>query len=390
MIKVVVIAGTHEERTLVQAAVDGTSMARAVDLLNFPVNATDLIVRQAQETNADVLLVDIPHDNPSTALRALDYFQSEFPKAAIFAIGDTSQPQVIIQAMRAGAREFLPRPAHVNHLVEAFARLTSQRACKNTENRGTLYTVLNAKGGSGATTVAVNLAMALQGLHGSTALVDLAPLGHTALHLNVKPAFTVLDTIRNLHRLDADLLGSYMVRCPSGLQALAGITEPFEAEPANADFARLLDVLLNYYSHVVVDCSARYDAMTRGVCDLSHSVLLVAQTDVVSLWSASQVHNYLRTSGNRDNVRLILNRYRKASGFTETDVEQLTHTRVLWKVPNHFPLVSNAIERGTPVTQQNHSEIASSFVGLATALTGAPVPQKPKARHAWVLSRSQA
>jgi len=390
MIKVIVIAGTNEQRTMVQAAVDGTSIARAVDGLTFPVKATDLIVRQAQETNPDVVLVDIPPDNPSAALRSLDFFRAELPKAAIFAIGDTNQPQVIIQAMRAGAREFLSRPAHVNHLVEAFARLASLREGKKSEGRGTLYTVIDAKGGSGATTVAVNLAMAMHGLRGGTALVDLAPLGHAALHLNAKPPFTVIDAIKNLHRLDATLLEGYMVRCPNGLRLLAGINEPMEVEPANADFARLLDLLLDHYSDVIVDCSARYDTTTRSICELSKWVLLVAHTDVVSLWSAAQIHNYLRASSDRDNVRLILNRYRKVAGFTDADAEQLTHTPLLWKVPNQFAHVSSSIDRGVPVTEKNHSEIASSFVGLATALAGMQGEEKPTARRPWVLSRSNA
>ena len=90
-----------------------------------------------------------------------------------------SQPQVIVSAMRAGAREFIERPTTTTDLLEAFVRLTAaQRKVQPGGTRGKVFTVVNAKGGSGATTVAVNLALALQAAHGNTALVDMAPLGH--------------------------------------------------------------------------------------------------------------------------------------------------------------------------------------------------------------------
>ena len=89
----------------------------------------------------------------------------------------------------------------------------------------------NAKGGSGATTVAVNLALALQSAHGQAALVDLAPLGHCSLHLNVKPVFSVTDATRNLHRMDSSLLESFMTRHNGGLQLLAGSNVPGRSIP---------------------------------------------------------------------------------------------------------------------------------------------------------------
>ena len=125
MINVVTVAAEGEQRTLLQAAVDGTAMARTVDMVPYPASPDDLLIRRIQDVNPGVIVVDISPESTAPALRALELLRSELPKAAIFAVGDVSQPQVIIHAMRAGAREFLQRPAHVNHVVEAFARLVS-------------------------------------------------------------------------------------------------------------------------------------------------------------------------------------------------------------------------------------------------------------------------
>ena len=368
-VSVAILALDEEQRAVLQMQVDSTAIARTVHAFNaLPVGSTDPVLRRIHDLHPDVLIIDVPSMNPGAALRAIELLHMESPTAGVFAVGDMSQPYIIVNAMRAGAREFLERPTTTTTLLEAFVRVASaQRKLHKNEKRGKVFTVLNAKGGNGATTVAVNTALALQGTHGSVALVDLAPLGHTALHLNLRPTFTVIDAMRNLHRLDASLLDSFMVR-HDGLHILAGCTSPL-ADTGAGEFARLFDLLVSHYHHVVVDASSRLDASTRLVCDLSDTVLLVAHADVASLWSAARVKQYLGESGTGDRVRLVLNRFRKIAGFTDTDAEAATGAKLFWKLPNHFPAVSSAIDRGIPVIQQNHSDIARSFAGLAAALT---------------------
>lgn len=370
-LSVVIVATDNEQRAVLQVLVDGTSVARTVHTCAiFPVAGTDPVLRRVQAAHPDVLLVDIPVDNSAVAMRAIELLHQETPDSAVFAIGSMQQPQVIVSAMRAGAREFIERPTTTTDLLEAFVRLTTaQRKNRREASRGKVFTVVNSKGGSGATTVAVNLALALQAAHGGTALIDLAPLGHTSLHLNLKPLFTVADAIRNLHRLDSSLLESFMTRHGEGLQLLAGANVPATVEPSTAEFARLFDMLVNHYRYVVVDASSRLDGATRLVSNLSEMVLLVAHADVASLWSAGRVLQYLGESGGRERVRLVLNRFRKVPGFAESDAESATGAKLLWKIPNQYIAVSAAIDRGIPLMNQNHTEIARSFAGLAGLLT---------------------
>jgi Flp pilus assembly CpaE family ATPase len=87
------------------------------------------------------------------------------------------------------------------------------------------------------------------------------------------------------------------------------------------------------------------------------------------LWSASRVQQYIGETGGRERVRLVLNRFRKIPGFSEADAEAAAGVKLLWKVPNQYFAVSAAIDRGIPLMQQTHTEIARSFTGLATLLT---------------------
>jgi len=386
-LSVVIVASDSEQRAVLQVLVDGTSVARAVhSCATYPMAAADPVLRRIQAANPDVVLIDIPADNSTLALRTIELLHQELPEPALFAIGGMTQPQVIVGAMRAGAREYIERPTTTTDLLEAFVRLTAaQRKVHREESRGKLFTVVNAKGGSGATTIAVNLALALQAAHSNVALVDLAPLGHTALHMNLKPLFSVADAIRNLHRLDSSLLESFMTRHNGGLQLLAGPNTPVAVEPSTAEFARLFDMLAGHYRYVVVDASTRLDATTRLVCNLSETVLMVAHADVASLWSAARVQQYLGEPGTREKVRLVLNRFRKIPGFSETDAEAAAGVKLLWKVPNQYFAVSTAIDRGVPLMHQNHTEIARSFLGLAARLTENDLEVK---RTAWSLFKT--
>ena len=384
---VVIVATDNEQRAVLQVLVDGTSVARtAHTCASFPVAASDPVTRRVRAANPDVTLVDIPADNPTLALRAIELLRQEMNEAAIFAIGNLNQPQVIVNAMRAGAREFIERPTTTTDLLEAFVRLTTaQRRGRQEGVRGKIFSVINAKGGNGATTVAVNLALALQSAHSQTALVDVAPLGHAALHLNLKPVFTVADATRNLHRMDASLLESFMTRHGSGLQLLAGTNVPATVDPSTAEFVRLFDMLVTHFRYVVVDASSRFDAASRLIASLSETVLLVACSDVASLWSAARVQQYLAETGSPDRVRLVLNRFRKVPGFSEADAEAAVGAKLLWRIPNQYFAISGAIDRGTPVMDQRTSEIARCFSGLAQELTRNDVDVK---RTAWSLFKS--
>jgi pilus assembly protein CpaE len=386
-LSVVVVAQDNEQRAVLQVLVDGTSVARVVhSCASYPAVVADPVLRRIQSAHPAVVLVDVPAENHTLALRSIELIHQEVSGTAVFAVGSMAQPQVIVSAMRAGAREYVERPTTTTELLEAFVRLTTaQRKVDREGPRGKVFTVVNAKGGSGATTVAVNLALALQAAHGNVALVDVAPLGHAALHMNLKPQFTVTDAVRNLHRLDSSLLESFMTRHSDGLQLLAGVNTPVVVEPATAEFARLFDLLVGHFRYVVVDASSRVDATTRLVCNLSETVLLVAHADVASLWSASRIQQYLGETGGRERVRLVLNRFRKIAGFTEADAEAAAGSKLLWKIPNHYFAVSAAIDRGVPLMQQSYSEIAKSFSGLAAVLTEDDIDVK---RKAWSLFKT--
>jgi len=180
-----------------------------------------------------------------------------------------NNPLTIVAAMRSGAREYLEQHTTSEAILEALTRFaTSRSKARASAGRARVFTVMNAKGGAGSTTIAVNTAVALQEAHGGVLLVDFSPLGHAALHLNARPSFGLRDTLQNLHRMDASLLEGFMTQCKGGLQLLAGSQSPQALTPAAAELARLFDLLVAHFRYVVVDCSNRVD-QTRGCFAIS-------------------------------------------------------------------------------------------------------------------------
>src|SRR5579863_9975115 len=372
-IAVALLTEDRDHLSTLQNRLEATRLGRSVfNHVGFPAGPTDSILRQLQDSRAEVVIVDIPAQDSQRAIRTIELIRATTLQIAIFANGEMSQPANIVASMRAGAGEYVDHSAGSEALLEALTRYNSSRTRSlGGAGKARVFTFLSAKGGAGCTTAAVNTALALQQSHGDVVLLDFAPIGHAALHLNLRPQFGILDALQNLHRMDVSLLDGLMTPTKEGLHLLAGPAQPYPTEPTPGELARLFDLLVNHYRFVVVDASSRLDPTTRLLSDLSNAVLVVAQTDVVSLWSAGRIHAFLEEGTGRDRLRVVLNRYKKIPGFSDDDIQQVTNCKVLWKVPNAFHIVSPAIDHGTPVVLQEGPEISRSYRNLAETLAAA-------------------
>jgi pilus assembly protein CpaE len=372
-IAVALLTEDREQLSVLQTRLEATQLGRSVfTKLGFPAGPTDEILRQLQDARPEVVIVDISPRDPQRAIRTIEIIRATTQQISIFANGEMTQPANIVASMRAGACEYVDSTAGPDSLLEALTRFSSSRTRNlGGVGRAKVFTFLGAKGGAGCTTAAVNTALALQQSHGDVALLDFAPIGHASLHLNLRPQFGVLDALQNLHRMDVSLLDGLMTETKEGMHLLAGPLQPYPTEPTPGELARLFDLVVNHYRFVVVDASSRLDPTTRLLSDLSNAVLVVAQTDVVSLWSSSRIHTFLEEGSGRDRLRIVLNRYKKIPGFTDEDVQQATNCKVLWKIPNAFQLISPSIDHGTPVVLQEGSEISRSYRALAQTMADA-------------------
>src|ERR1700675_3003940 len=166
-IAVALLTEDREQLAILQNRLESTHVARIVfSNLGFPSSVTDPVVRQMQAQRAEVALVEVNTDNPRRAIRTIELIRASTSDIAIFAVGEMRNPMAIVGAMRAGAGEFVDRMTGTEGLLEAFTRFSSARSKTRSTGKARVFTVINAKGGSGATTLAVNTAVALQQHHG--------------------------------------------------------------------------------------------------------------------------------------------------------------------------------------------------------------------------------
>jgi pilus assembly protein CpaE len=287
----------------------------------------------------------------------------------------------------AGAREFLVKPVEPESLSGALERyLAEKERAQKKDKGGELYCVTSGKGGSGATSVTLNLATALSELPETrVAVLDLhSPGGDAAAYLNLSPRFTASDALEAAGRLDGVLLESYMSHS-HGMAILPGPKDFRHDLPPGvesvvggaAGVARLLEVVAQTYSHTVIDLPSSFDREAlRVVLDMASRVLVVLTPELPALWRTQRLFGFLQGPCGAEKLRLVLNRSRRTDEITETEIEKALRQPVYWQLPNDYKTSIEAVNAGRPLVTSNHSELAGSYKELASRLSGIAAPER--------------
>jgi pilus assembly protein CpaE len=340
--------------------------------------------RNAEGTGPDLVVVDIRSD-ASSGMAAIERLRSSSQGLAIFAVAAAAEPDLILQAMRAGANEFFPwnnveGTQAARAMEEAFTgavRRTATRreaATAGAKPPCVTYAFLGAKGGAGTTTVAVNCGVELAKMtKRQTIVVDLKNcLGEVALFLGVRPRFTVLDAIENLHRLDKDFLKELVAKHKSGLDILAG-SEQFDrpnAQDAGA-LEELLRVLTRTYDYLVIDAGNVVNACVAAALYAADTIFLVTNPDVPSIRNAQRLVDRVRQLGaGSERVKVLLNRASDQNLVAPKQIETALGYGIHHTFSSDYRTVSTALNSGVPLAMTNNSELAAQFDSFTRHLVG--------------------
>ena len=314
----------------------------------------------------DLALIDIRFDAPA-GMAAIERLRAAFPSLAIFAIATTADPDLILQAMRAGANEFFTWPPDQDAFLGAVRRTAARRESAQASARAPSVTLVffGAKGGVGTTTIAVNCAVELARLaRRPTIIIDLkACLGEVALFLGVRPRFTLVDAIENLHRLDRDFLKELLARHKSGLEILAG-SEQFD-RPGGQDagaIEELFRVVTRSHEFIVVDAGSAINSCTIAALYAADTIFLVANPDVPSVRNAQRLIDRVRQLGaGGERIRVLLNRASEPLMIAPKQIETALGYSIHQTFASDYKTVSTALNSGVPLALTNHSELADQF-----------------------------
>jgi len=331
------------------------------------------------EVRPEIILVDM-HDQRA-AIKALFTLHAVLPEAWLYACGAPNDPQLIIETMQAGAREFIPKPVSARTIAMAFGRYIDERdrMRAGSKIRGKIYSVTSAKGGAGATSVAINIATVLAGTKDSrVALLDLnSPVGDAASYLNLKPQFCFTDALASAARLDTVLLETFMTKS-GNLSILPGPKQAKSSALSAPSIAKLLRVVAGSYTHVLLDLPSSMDQEILQVAtDASEAILLVMTPELPAVWRTHRLVTMLASSGCGDRLRLVLNRDNSRDEITEKEITRALNYPIFFRLPNNYSAAIQAINKGKPIVDVNHSSLAASYRRLAQALTGV-APANPR------------
>ena len=350
-------------------------------------------------TGPDLVVVDIRADVAS-GMSAIERLRAGNPALAVFAIANAAEPDLILQAMRAGANEFFPwvpgGATQASRSMEesfhgAVRRTAARRDAAHAGARQpcVTHTFLGAKGGAGTTTVAVNCAVELARLtKRPTLIVDLKScLGEVALFLGVRPRFTILDAIENLHRLDKDFLKELTSRHKSGLDIMAG-SEQFDrpnAQDAGA-IEELLRVLTRMYDHVVIDAGNMINSCSVAALYAAETVYLVTNPDVPSIRNAQRLVDRVRQLGaGSERVKILLNRTSDNLLIAPKQIETALGYGIHHAFSSDYRTVSTALNSGVPLSLATDSDLSEQFSSFTRQLLGQQEEVKePEKRRAFL------
>jgi pilus assembly protein CpaE len=325
-----------------------------------------------------VVLLDMG-DDPDRDIRTAAAIASGV-RTILVGLGPALDASRLLEAMRAGVVEYVPdplEPANVSDALERVMRKSGWGGYLQGRRNGKLLAFFSPKGGSGSTTVVTNVGIELHRLTGKkTLLVDLdLELGEIASLLSVRPRFHFVDLVRNIHRMDADLLSSYIEGHKSGVQILSAPFEPEMGEQVGGeDIARALGLLRSHYDYVLVDMSKSLGAPARAALQMADQIFLVSNMDVPSLRNLKRCLPMLNgvTGGDATRLRLVINRFNSKSLVDPKDFEETLGLDVYWTLTNDFETVITAISAGQPLVLQGNSRYAKELKALARDIAGGP------------------
>ena len=295
----------------------------------------------------------------------------ECKSCKVLALSDNPSVDLIIEIMRAGAKEFVPIPIIKSEFFESVNKLLSEFNETKKTNNCKIISVFSNKGGIGKTSLATNLALELSKItKENIALIDLNfQMGDITTFLDLKPSFNISYMLENLDKINETFLLSTLERYKkTSLYVLAD--PPYFKQADNIQprqITKLFNTLKETFSYIIVDAEASFEGKNIAALDNSDLVLLVSVANLPALRNTQRCLELFEKLGyDKEKVKIIINRYMENDEIKEADIEKVLSKKIYWKIPNNYFAIMTAINKGIPVSEINDStNIARSYKDLA-------------------------
>ncbi len=352
-------------------------------------------IKVANETKPDVVLMDINMPDMD-GIAATEKIRAKQSATQIVILSVQSDPNYMRKAMLAGARDFLTKPPDLDELLSAIRRageMAHQEKKKQASSMaavqvggvpasgsrlyplgygGKVISIFGPKGGSGATSITANMAVALHSEDQPVVVVDARfQFGDLSFFFNVQTRNNVSDLTTRADELDQDFVNEVLlVHEQTGVKILAAPPRPEQAEDVSLDgFVKVLRFLKKMFAYVLVDTNSSLDEITQAVIEESDLVAVVTTQDIPSIKNVRLFLDLLIALGYpQKKVFLVMNKFDKRRSVLPERVADITKSEVVAVLPLDERLVIPAMDRGVPFLINNRTHpVSRGIYDLADA-----------------------
>ncbi len=377
------------EHNLLVVDQDDDFVASAKELFDgsLPVARTFLEASQSVAGGDVKMLLIGPSYSDDASMEQIRMLHNQDPGLILMLVASEVTADLLRKGMRAGVSDVLEAPldeAKIEAAIEQFAHDVLRRQAPSTtsssssstgkRDKGRIITVTSAKGGSGKTVLATNLALVLNRIPDTkVCLVDAdLQFGDVCLVLQLEPRFTMVNASHELHHLDPELLDSLLTEHPTGLKVLAAPLEPaFADDITTAGLMQMLDVLKETYDYVIVDTAAMLDELILSLIEKSDDILMLVDMDLPSVKNAKLALETLRLlKFSTSNVQLVMNRSNSKAKLDNKEIEGALKMQIAASIPSDA-VVAASVNEGRPVVETDpKSRVAKGFESVAELIAG--------------------
>ncbi|RIK78183.1 MAG: pilus assembly protein CpaE [Planctomycetota bacterium] len=331
-----------------------------------------------EQTQPEIALIAMDSD-PQRAVKLIHETLQRAPTCAVLVTSSSTDGRLILESMRAGAKEFLTEPLRPEDLATALQRVRRQVAGGGPSSQKAgcqVFAVAGATGGVGASSIAVNLACALAAdSSNSVVLVDLdVALGDADVFLDAIPEYTLADIAQNVERLDLTLLKKSLTVHASGVHLLPRPMHLEDARLITPDkLQRVIGLLKTSFTHLVLDTSKSYSELDMLALRSADEVLMITQLDLPCMRNVVRLlMTFDEDEALRSKVRVVVNRFGQDSGQISMKKARDTIGRdIYWQVPNDYRVMVEVRNNGVPLLQHAPKAAITQSIGqLADQLCG--------------------
>jgi pilus assembly protein CpaE len=333
-------------------------------------------IEMAQEHQPDIILMDINMPGID-GIGASQKISDLVPASQIIIMSVQSDSDYLRRAMLAGARDFLTKPFGGDELVAAVRRVYEKRpavrpvargqalstddstASKAVSTEGFIISVFSPKGGSGCTTIAINMAVALAQNEYRTLLIDGSlQFGDVSVMMNMKTVTSIVDLGNRNSDLDSDLVNSVVQIHKSGLHVLMSPPKPEMADVVTDTMIKdLLANLRPLYDFIIIDTTSSLNDIALTLLDESNRIVLVTQQNLPSLKNASRFFDLAQSLDYQSQkVWLVVNQATNKQGISVKDIGEALKRPIFMAIPEDSLTVSTAIDQGIPLVYGNNKK----------------------------------